>query len=148
MTEIQCIKVRFFKKVTIPDLLWKCWGWEGAVDPQGYSRIGIAGESYKASWVSWLLHKGKWPTLHTLHSCDNRICTNFIHLFQGTNQDNTDDKIKKGRHDHWYSDNEIRKVFELRKQGLSQFAISRITGVSQPHICAVLNGRFMKARVL
>jgi hypothetical protein len=55
--------------------------------------------------LSWTIHKGQIPPgLHVLHHCDNPPCWNPEHLFVGTNQDNTDDKIAKGRmrHGHLY----------------------------------------------
>lgn len=144
--------MRWFNKFwlyAVPSLLpWECWDWEGPLDPQGYARLHALGQNMKASWVSWLIHHGDWPSKLTLHACDNRPCTNFIHLFQGTHQDNTDDKLRKKRHDHRYSDDQIREVFILNNQGFSQRTISDKTGISQPHISAVLNGRFMKARIL
>jgi hypothetical protein len=35
--------------------------------------------------------------MHVLHHCDQRWCCNPDHLFLGTNQDNVDDCIVKGR---------------------------------------------------
>ena len=43
-------------------------------------------------WVGPLLSE-----LMVCHSCDNKICFNPDHLFQGTSLDNVQDMIKKGR---------------------------------------------------
>jgi hypothetical protein len=51
-----------------------------------------------ASRVAYALAYGPFDySLHILHRCDNPKCVNPEHLFLGTNQDNIDDKVKKGR---------------------------------------------------
>lgn len=39
--------------------------------------------------------------MHILHECDNPRCVNPLHLFEGTDKDNSDDKVKKGRQAKW-----------------------------------------------
>lgn len=42
---------------------------------------------------------GEIPTgMLVLHQCDTPMCVNPGHLFLGTPQDNSDDKVAKGRH--------------------------------------------------
>lgn len=41
--------------------------------------------------------KSPYPDM-VLHHCDNPACCNAAHLFLGTTQDNTADKMAKGRH--------------------------------------------------
>lgn len=95
---------RFFSKVEA-DPNGGCWLWAGAVTPKGYGSFCVrpraSGEAQfnaSAHRVSWSIHKGEPPKdLHVLHRCDVRACVNPDHLFLGTNQDNVDDKISKGR---------------------------------------------------
>ena len=51
--------------------------------------------AHRLAWRAW---KGKIPRgKFVLHRCDNRRCLDWRHLFLGTDQDNCDDKIAKGR---------------------------------------------------
>jgi hypothetical protein len=76
----------------------ECWGWNGALDSDGYGLIKLNGKVCKAHRVSWEIHCGPIPDgIDVLHSCDNRSCTNPEHLFLGTNADNIQDRCKKGR---------------------------------------------------
>jgi hypothetical protein len=51
-----------------------------------------------ATHISLELVGRKLPRgLHALHHCDNPPCVNPDHLFPGTDMDNYQDSIKKGR---------------------------------------------------
>lgn len=76
-----------------------CWYWVGAIHPvTGYGLFGYEGRTQRAHRVIWILTSGAIPDgLWVLHKCDNRRCVNPAHLFLGTQQDNTDDMVAKGR---------------------------------------------------
>lgn len=77
-----------------------CWEWIGRRNKKGYGNFDM--EDIKetcAHRASWIFFRGEIPKgLHVLHHCDNPCCVNPNHLFLGTNQDNVDDKMKKGRY--------------------------------------------------
>lgn len=76
-----------------------CWIWQGRIDPGDYGTLYHNGKHEKAHRVFWELHRGPIPEgKKVLHSCDVRPCVNPNHLFLGTQQDNVDDMVKKGRH--------------------------------------------------
>jgi len=92
---------RFWEKVQKTD---SCWMWTASKRYKGYGafiwkdkdgRI-IQGRAHRFSWT---IHKGDIPEgIFVLHHCDQPACVNPEHLFLGTNQDNVNDKMKKGRH--------------------------------------------------
>lgn len=64
----------------------------------GYLTATVNGKHERAHRAAWLLLKGPIPLgKHVLHKCDNRSCIEETHLFLGTNRENVDDKIAKGR---------------------------------------------------
>ncbi len=68
---------------------------------RGYPRAMVGGKQMRANRAAWILHKGPIPAgQQVLHKCDNRRCVEEEHLFLGTNRDNMDDKIAKGRQLH------------------------------------------------
>jgi hypothetical protein len=87
-----------FESKYIPEPNSGCWLWMGARVSKGYGSIRIADKIIAAHRLSWKLHKGEIPeNSHVLHTCDNPPCVNPDHLFLGTNDDNVQDKIAKGR---------------------------------------------------
>jgi hypothetical protein len=52
----------------------------------------------RSNRIAYFLTYGEDPEeLQVCHHCDNPPCCNGKHLFKGTNYDNQQDKIKKGR---------------------------------------------------
>lgn len=88
---------RFLTKVLITSRL-ECWPWLGALDNYGYGLMGVDGKTIKAHRLSYSIHTGPIRDgLHVLHTCDNRECCNPNHLWLGTNEQNTADKVAKNR---------------------------------------------------
>ena len=92
---------RFWEKVNKTDT---CWNWTGSKRNKGYGAFVFARPDGKvvqgrAHRFSYEIHKEEIPKgLFVLHKCDNPACVNPDHLFLGTNQDNVDDMMRKGRH--------------------------------------------------
>lgn len=85
----------FWKHV---DRSGECWIWTGYRVPFGYGRFGIRGRAINAHRVAWEIAYDPIPTgKHVLHKCDNPPCVRPSHLFVGTNTDNSNDKVAKGR---------------------------------------------------
>jgi hypothetical protein len=75
-----------------------CWPWVRGTDRAGYGSPLYSGRKTGAHRIAWTLTHGKIPRqLWVLHKCDNPPCCNPKHLFLGTQRDNIDDMITKGR---------------------------------------------------
>lgn len=76
-----------------------CWIWQGSpAGSNGYGRIMVDGVNIQAHRYSYIKHIGEIPDgVYVLHKCDTPLCVNPNHLFLGSHQDNSDDKVKKNR---------------------------------------------------
>lgn len=88
----------FLEKIS-PEPNTGCWLWTGAGDGDRYGQIWSSGSKRKAHVVSWEIANGRRvPTgLLVLHSCDVPSCVNPAHLSVGTQGDNMQDAIRRGR---------------------------------------------------
>lgn len=93
------IEKRFWEKVKKASND-ECWLWLGGKTYGGYGVIGSGGRHglIRAHRLSWEIANSKIPEgLWVLHKCDNPPCVNPKHLFLGTQSDNMNDCIAKGR---------------------------------------------------
>lgn len=145
---------RFWAKVNKPND-YQCWLWQGAIDKDGYGIFGVEGNrAEKAHRVSYQWAYGSLTDEEqVLHHCDTPGCVNPKHLFAGTNNDNMQDKIRKGR--ARYSEGEechsakltVKKVRNIRERlaaGASQASIAREYGVDPSAVWAIYHRRSWK----
>lgn len=76
-----------------------CVLWTGKIDRHGYGWFNVTStKQVQAHRYAWVQDGNELPSgLLVLHKCDVPNCVNVDHLFTGTHQDNTVDKIRKGR---------------------------------------------------
>jgi hypothetical protein len=145
--------IRFRAKVRKTDA---CWLWTGSVVAEGYGVLWKDGKNVRAHRISWELHYGPIPDgMKVCHKCDNPPCVNPSHLFLGTNRDNTQDSISKGRYkSNWpgyggsdhpmaiLTEDAVAHIRATYKKGVvSMKSFADRFGVSIGTIAAVVHGR-------
>jgi HNH endonuclease len=126
------LEERFWKKVEKTD---GCWLWKGARAHGGrmqYGNFPCCGKLFSAHRISWILANKEIPkNLHVLHKCDVPLCVRPDHLFLGTNLDNINDKISKGRHGFGETAGRAilttKQVIEIRNAKLSKSGPDKLT---------------------
>lgn len=82
----------------VVDPVTGCWNWTGSVfksNGRACLNIGVRLLASRLMYVA--VYRKPLGELCVLHSCDNVLCVRPAHLKPGTNQDNSDDMIAKGR---------------------------------------------------
>jgi len=86
---------RFWSRV---DKSGECWAWKGSVCSNGYGRVSVNGALTGAHRHAWAITNGPIPEgICVLHRCDNPPCVNPAHLWLGTQLENIQDRVAKGR---------------------------------------------------
>ena len=88
----------YIERRSIPLPMFGCWLWEGCTVKGGYGLAELLGKRMTAHRISYAAFNNGIPDgLDVLHKCDVPSCVNPLHLYDGTDQDNTNDKIERGR---------------------------------------------------
>lgn len=142
------LEERFWDKVDKrgPD---DCWEWQGSMT-RGYGMIRVGKGTQRAHRVSWEMANGPIPEgMNVLHHCDNPSCVNPAHLFLGTQADNVHDMQAKERKADLHgkrngrarlTEQDVYKIREMIKQGISQRVIAKEYGVTFQEIGNINTG--------
>lgn len=125
-----------------------CMPWLGGIGRRGYGRFwhgsgcSIA-KTKTASRLAWTIFKGEVipSSLLACHHCDNPPCVNVEHIFIGTDADNVNDKVSKGRQPTILTPALVHEIRKLRRQGMGPDAISKTIGVTADSAYNVFSGR-------
>lgn len=118
-----------------------CWLFRGSKGNYGYGQIRDGKKLRRAHVVIYesvygLVPRGK----KVLHRCDNPPCCNPSHLFVGTQQENVDDMIAKGRDRKAkglengkakLSDEDVKLIRRLHENGVGHTELGRRFGISR-----------------
>lgn len=89
---------RFWSKVEIrkDD---ECWYWQAGKNHGGYGQFKYKGKTVPAHRVAWILeHDRNFPEgKYACHTCDTPSCVNPKHIWPGTQAENMQDAVSKGR---------------------------------------------------
>lgn len=110
--------------------------------------------THRAAW--WLAFGPIPHGMFVCHHCDNPPCVNPAHLFLGTNQDNVDDRNRKGRQAHHLlmkgelngravlTEVDVQRIRSGEFAGLTQAQVGAMFGVSRVAISDIRNHRKWK----
>jgi hypothetical protein len=147
-----------------------CWNWKRSTCTSRYGSFSLKGKNYRSHRYAYFISNGYCPPeMHVMHSCDNRLCCNPLHLKLGTNYDNILDKMAKGRQgrvkkeNHWsiskpesiikgeqqslskLTDNKVLEIREFYKSGtLNTYQLAQVYNVTQACIFYVINRKTWK----
>ena len=112
--ELGCsLKCRFLNAVTKNEETG-CWEWKKSLNARGYGQMNVNGKNREMHRLGYEIFNGEISEgLYVLHKCDNRKCCNPDHLWLGTQKDNIQDMIKKGRR-------RAPKIDQMNEQNMSK----------------------------
>lgn len=125
-----------------------CLEWCGArtIGRGTYGKVRIAGILYRSHRIAYFLATGIDPGyLKVCHRCDNSICCEPQHLFEGTQPENIADRTTKGRTSkgtrHYCAKLSPEIVREIRSSSESDSVLSARFHVACGTIFDVRSGR-------
>lgn len=126
-----------------------CWEWKfPRKDNNRANTFFYKGKPQIAYRASWQISNGDIPKgMCVLHRCDNGLCVNPDHLFLGTNMDNRNDMLSKGREKVLRGESlkhailTEKQVSDIKSSPLNGNRLSKIYGVHRRTIYDILDGK-------
>jgi hypothetical protein len=126
----------------------QCWEWTASKDRKGYGIFRMKRRNRPAHRVMRFIVTGRWPEPYGMHKCDNPSCVRFEHLFEGTEKENTQDMLRKGRNrngNNLLTDSQVSEIKRLiSSSSLFMKQIARSYGVKSKVIYDIGSGRCYK----
>lgn len=127
-----------------------CHYWTAGVNEHGYAIISVDRKPRRVSRILYQelnnvkLHRFQF----VCHSCDNPLCVNPDHFFIGSPKDNTQDMLRKGRHNAERGEGSGKskltneQVFEIRslKGKMTQSEIGLRFSITGANVCSIHKG--------
>jgi HNH endonuclease len=129
-----------------------CWEWIGTiVKPTIRPMFWLDGTNRLAYRIIWLWVVGE-PKNYICHKCDNGLCIRPSHLFDGTQKENQQDSLIKGRFAEGeksaqskLTSNQIIEIRNKHSQGQGIRSLGREYEVSQRAIQFIVRGEHWKS---
>lgn len=131
--------------------LGQCWVWNGGAAGIGeYGNFWLDGKTVAAHRYGFEIQKGPIPNGENVcHHCDLKLCVRGEHLFAGSQRENVQDMMQKGRYTNAFpsgklnpsyklSDENKTRILEMSKDGTSQQKIADSFNVSQALISRIV----------
>lgn len=134
----------------------ECWRWRGARGSGGrYGAFWLAGRTVSAHRAAFELSGGTIPAnMVVMHTCDNTLCVNPLHLQIGTQLDNIKDRDQKKRtatgdrasvrQRAKLSKSNVRQIRLLRRMGMSRKLVADKFEICEKHVSAICHKRAWK----
>lgn len=137
------------------DLSNRCIPFAGKRGKGGYGYTQFMGRQYLAHRLAYALNEFLHPDalrgIVIRHKCDNPECINVEHLEPGTQKDNAEDKVKRGRSLRGEAVAtskltasmvaEIKASYIPRSRHANQYQLAKRFGVSQAEVSHILAGK-------
>lgn len=118
-----------------------CWNWNRALNEDGYGKVVSGGKKTGAHRFSWERANGQVipKGMVIRHSCDNRACVNPAHLLLGTQADNIQDTVSRGRQSSGkgeragnakLTESAVREIRQRVRNGETRTAVARSFSIS------------------
>lgn len=131
----------------------ECWPFTSKANWGAYKAFWTGEKQDGAHRFSLELKIGRplKPGECALHKCDNPLCVNPDHLFLGTNKDNSEDMVRKGRKEKgaavFGSKLTDRAVLSMRRRYARGWTLLRVAtryGVTESNAFHIINGKTWK----
>lgn len=121
-----------------------CWEWQGARDDQEYGKVKVLDEVVRVHQVSFMCTHGELPPEKVVrHKCDNPRCCCPAHLEVGTQQQNMQDMVERGRHvgNRSLTQEQVDSIRHQKMKGTPIKKLAHEYGVQESTVHAILSGQ-------
>jgi len=125
----------------------QCWPWKGPVRADGYGYAWAVDRLMNASRLAYILSHPEYPPhkrSHVCHSCDNPLCCNPKHLWDGTPLENTLDAATKGRLKTKLTPAAVRDIRSRPANIKAHIECAKLYGVHPDYVAQVQQRKYWK----